>query len=197
MKLFTSQTRTEEYLKEIKSRDQNDFPAHQAGDVLLLLSSSEIYEPYLDDSFLGTVVARKYFEEGLDFLVGKPCSVTGYSSINYYAPHREKDLRIKYEGIIPFPLIMRTKTLSALHNATTKIATISSEAEYNQMVKMHLDAYEWRHFVRRNSESTPSYVWLPHPEYLDAFKEILRSIVPEEKRRRPIEERLDKHYSKI
>lgn len=195
MNQFTSKRRTKEWLRKLKIRAKDDFPTNQRGDVLLLLSSSGIYEPFLDDGLLGTVVARKYFEEGLDFLIGMPCSVIGYSGINYYAPHQEKDLQIINEGTIPFPLIMRTRTSSVLHDATTKEVTISSKAEYDQRVKMHLDAYEWRHFVRSADKQPPSYIWLPHPEYLDKFKEILRSIVPEEKRRQPIEEKLNVYYS--
>lgn len=196
MKLFTSKTRTREYLRKIKNRGQDDFPANERGDVLLVLSSSRIYEPYVDDEEFKHV-ARKYFSEGLEFLVGNAVRVMGDSEIDYYAPGMENDLQIRYEGTISFPVIIRTGTSSASRDATTKRVTISSKTRFNERVKMHLDAYEWRYFTTDAAAPTPSYVWLPHPEYLGAFKEILRSIVPKEKRRQPIEEKLDAYYSII
>ncbi len=183
MNKFTPKTRTTEYLRKIKNRVQDDFPANERGDVLLLLSSSRIYEPYVDDEAF-KYVARKYFPEGLDFLVGNAVRVTGDSDINYYAPHQEKDLRITYEGNIPFPITITSRTSSAMSNAITKISTISSEKEFNERVRMHFDAYELRYlryFARSSDKQAPSYVWLPHPKYVDDFKEIVRNIVQEER----------------
>lgn len=189
---FTQERRTQQYIKEIIKRGKEDFPANERGDVILMLSSSGIYEPYVYSDLLKNV-SRKYFPEGLEFLVGSTVHVTGDSDINYYAPHMERDLRIKYKEVIAFPITITKRWSGALGNITTKV-TISSKRDFDERVKMHLNAYEWRYFVRQRHDRTPSYIWVPHQAYADEFKEVLRILVPDESKRKPIEEKLAAYY---
>ena len=194
MNQFTNKERTKQYLAEIKRAMKREkyFPANQIGDIVLMLSAAGIYEPYVDNEMLKHV-AKRYVKEGLEFMVGSACRVTGESNINYYAPHKEKDLKIKYLGEIQYPLLITTRTSSALKNSMRSKIIIASQEEWDQ--KMHLDAYEWKYLAVLGNTRDLSYVWLPHPECADEFREIVRNIVQPE-RAQMIERRLDEYYQR-
>lgn len=169
------------------------FPANQTGDIVLMLSPIQIYEPYIDDNGILDVVARRYFTEGLEFMVGNACRVTGQSDINYYAPHKEKDLKIRCVGEIQYPLLLTTRTLSIVRNSMRSKITIASQEEWDK--KMHINAYEWKYLAVHGNTRELSSVWLPHPEYVGEFKEIVRTIMQRE-RAEVIERKLDEYYQR-
>ncbi len=191
---FTNKERTKQYLAEIRKamKGEKYFPANQTGDVVLMLSSVQIYEPYVDYEALKHV-ARRYIKEGLEFMVGNAYKVTGESNINYYAPHKEKDLKIRYLREIQYPLLLTTRTSSALRNSMQSKITITSQEEWDK--KMHIDAYEWKYLAVFGTTRDLSYVWLPHPECAEEFKEIVRTVVQRE-RAEVIERKLDEYYQK-
>jgi|SRR3989344_624240 len=224
MKLFTSKTRTINYIRELKKGLQkhievvkeqkekcekdpeylkicgnhiicNTFPTNQKGDMILIMSPTAIYHPYIDQEWEGGGhVAKSYFLKGLEFLTQKAVKITGESNINYYNPSSEKDLKIKYLGEIPdYQLKIMTK--SACFPIKLK-SNINSRNEFDKKVAhlMHIDAYEFGLFVGNYCES-PSYIWLPHPDNLNQFKDILCGFVPDKKRRNILEKSLDHYYS--
>jgi len=222
MKLFTSKTRTIDYIQELKEGLQkhielvkeqkekcekdpeyrklcgnhiigDNFPTNQKGDIILIISPTSIYKPYVDQKWEGGGhVAKSYFLRGLEFLAQKAVKITGESDIAYY--DTEKDLKIKYAGDIPsYPLKIIIK--SAFFPKKCK-SNINSKIEFDKKVAplMHIDAYGFGSFVGNYCKSL-SYIWLPHPDNLSQFKDILCGFVPEEKRRDILEKSLDRYYS--
>ena len=203
MKQFTSRDRTRRYIQELKkaTTDTLNTLANQRGDSILLIDSSQIYYPFVDCqySFGNRHVARCYFIEGLEFLKQKPVTVIGDGDINYYARHLERDLKIKYEGNIPFPLQMEYNKVSTISGGYPDMrkSIIFSQADFEQHIapRMHVDAYELR--GSNVGKQLPGYIWLPHPTCLDLFKELLKKFVASQKKRNQLEMILDEHYAAL
>ena len=164
MQSFTNLRRTKQYLRELKEWTSNEiesFPTHKKGDILLILNSKRIYEPYVAQDYVekGAIIGGAVSKRPAPNQWGiSPVRVIGTDTINYYDPEMEMDLNISPD---------------------------------NKQSELHVDGYEWRNLSGR----MPSYVWLPHAERVNSFREILPHFLNGKTAK--LEQILDDYYSSL
>jgi len=190
-KLYSSKTRTENYLRHIekwmKARRSDaalPFPSNMRNDILLILAPQKIYQPFVDRKYhnrdniqIGGHIARRYFVKGLEFLKNQPARISGESDVNYYAPHMEGAWAIMPQLVVPYPLEVIWALGGKRMNKDPYI--VSELKQLKKGAKAYVDMYEWDRLVRfpGGKKAAPSHIWIPHPDGRKAFRQMLSDLI--------------------